>query len=70
VISKPSDIMVVDWQIKTSIEKQFAFCGIYSGNPYQEKEVIDFWEIEIIRRETYNVGVVRNPSLVKEIIEW
>lgn len=67
VISKPTNIAMIDQQLKYSTTKQFVFLGIYSGEYlWKEKITIDGKEVEINR--SYGLGNVWYSSLVPEII--
>jgi len=68
VISKPTDVVVESGQIFHSKEKQFAFLGIYSGEPYQEYSPIALDDLTIIRKSGFNVGIVWYGHLVDEIL--
>ena len=67
VISKPTNIAMIDQQIKYSKIKQFVFLGIYSGEYlWQEKLTVDGKAVEVNR--SYGLGNVWYSSLVPEII--
>ena len=68
VISKPTDVVVEKGQIFHSQEKQFAFLGIYSGEPYQQHQPIEFDDLTLIRKSGFNLGIVWYANLVEEII--
>lgn len=68
VISKPTDVVVENGQVFHSKEKQFAFLGIYSGEPYQEHSPIELDDLTIIRKTGFNVGIVWYGHLVEEIL--
>lgn len=68
VISKPSDVVVENGQIFHSKEKQFAFLGVFSGEPYQSHNPIEFDDLTIIRKSGFNVGIVWYGYLVDEIL--
>ena len=69
VVSKPKDITVKDGKLLMAKEKQFAFLGIYSGEPFYKEPPIESDEMTIILKSTFNVGTVWYGSLVEEIIE-
>ncbi len=69
VISKPSSIAYEGGQIFYNKEKQFAFLGVFSGEPYQEHQPIELDDLTIIRKSGYNVGVVWYSYLIEEIIQ-
>lgn len=68
VISKPTDVVVEDGKVFHSKEKQFAFLGIFSGEPYQAHSPIEFDDLTIIRKTGFNVGIVWYGHLVDEIL--
>jgi hypothetical protein len=68
VISKPTNIAMIDQQIKYSKIKQFVFLGIYSGEYLWEEQVKQKdGSIEIYKR-SYGLGNVWYSSLIPEII--
>lgn len=69
VVTKPSNLAVVDGRIMYAKEKQFSFLGIFSGEPYELEKPIEFEDMVITRRYGYNLGTVWYGSLVDEIIE-
>jgi len=68
VISKPTDVVVENGQVFHAKEKQFAFLGIFSGEPYQAHNPIEFDDLTIIRKTGFNVGIVWYGHLVDEIL--
>ncbi len=68
VVSKPKDLALVDGTLRYSKEKQFAFLGVYSGEPIREHNPIEFDDITIIRKSGFKVGVVWYGHLVEDII--
>lgn len=68
VVSKPRDTAIVNGQMMLAKEKQFAFLGIYSGEPIQEHHPIELDDVTIIRKSGFNVGTVWYGHLVEEII--
>lgn len=68
VLSKPIDFVVEKGKTYYSDEKQFAFLGIFSGEPYQQLPAIELEDITILRKAGYNLGIVWYSSLVEEII--
>lgn len=67
VISKPTNIAMIDYQIKYSKIKQFVFLGIYSGE-YLRKEKITVGGKETEIDGSFGLGNVWYSSLVPEII--
>ena len=68
VLTKPQYIAVIDGNVKYNKDGQYIFLGIYSGEPYIKHNPLEFDDMTIIKRETYNVGIVWYSSLVPEII--
>lgn len=67
VITKPIDFVVIDGKPMYAKEKQFAFLGVYSGEPFIQKEPLELDDITIIRKDTFNVGTVWYAQLVVDI---
>ena len=67
VVSKPTNIALINGRISHSLEKQHAFLGVYSGEPYKEDHPIESDDITIIRRLGYNIGIVWYGNLIEEI---
>ena len=68
VVSKPTDTVVEDGKLFHSKEKQFAFLGVFSGEPLEYEEPVELDDIVIIRKFGYNVGVVWYSDLIEEIV--
>jgi hypothetical protein len=69
VVSRPRDVVVANGQLLINKEgKQFAFLGIFSGEPIQQHHPIELDDMTIIRKSGYNVGVVWYGHLVKDIV--
>jgi hypothetical protein len=68
VVSKPKDIAVLDGAVMFANEKQFAFLGVFSGEPFFEEQPLEFEDLTIIRKLGFNVGIVWYGYLVDEII--
>jgi hypothetical protein len=71
VISKPVSFVIENKQIfeHTSGSKQFAFLGIFSGEPFRQSRPIETDSFTIISKEGYNVGIVWYYHLVTDIIK-
>lgn len=69
VVSKPINIVVREGQVFQASEKQFAFLGIYSGEPFREGRTIEAEDLVIKQKLCFNVGVVWYAWLVEEIID-
>ena len=68
VLSKPTYSIVTDGPIAGSKEAQFAFLGVYSGEPYLHEEPIDLDDITITRKYSFNLGTVWYAELVVDIV--
>ena len=69
VISKPTDLVVKDGKLMSSNEKQFAFLGVYSGEPkYQEAPVV-VGDLTITQSSGFDLGIVWYADLVEKIID-
>lgn len=69
VLTKPNDVVVEDGKIFCSKEKQFAFLGIYSGEPIINRQPIETDDMIIQIKEGFNVGKVWYGFLVDDIIK-
>lgn len=70
VISKPKDFIIEEGQMFHSASKQFAFLGIFSGEPYKiQPKSMEFEDMVIFKKDGFDVGIVWYSSLVIEIIE-
>lgn len=68
VISRPINQLFSKGHIYTAQEKQFAFLGVYSGEPFLQGTPIEFDDFTIIRKDGFNLGVVWYSYLIPEII--
>ena len=69
VLSKPIDVVVKERRMLFSEEKQFAFLGIYSGEPQMHELPMELDDLTIIRKHSFNLGVVWYAELVEETID-
>ena len=69
VVTKPISSIVAEGPMKDKRETQFAFLGIYSGEPFRQQEPIDLDDITIIRKDSFNVGTVWYGKLVVDIVK-
>lgn len=69
VLSKPTNLLLEAGNLFHNSEKQFAFLGVYSGEPYQQHNPIEFEDITIIRKSGFNVGIVWYGHLLEDIIK-
>lgn len=69
VISKPTNIAMIDGNLSHNKTKQFVLLGVYSGEPIYQSRPIEYDGITIIKRESYGLGHVWYSYLIPEIIE-
>jgi hypothetical protein len=69
VVSKPQQLAVHDGQLLYAREKQFAFLGIYSGEPFLEEQPVELGDLIVTRKSGFDVGIVWYGHLVGDIIE-
>ena len=69
VVTKPISLVVAEGPMKGERETQFAFLGVYSGEPFRQQEPIDLDDITIIRKDSFNVGTVWYGKLVVDIVK-
>lgn len=69
VVSKPVGTVIESGQIYEAKTKQFAFLGVFSGEPYRQANAIELENMTIISKEGYNVGIVWYYWLVDETID-
>lgn len=69
VISKPIDFIVEDGKPQYSKEKQFAFLGVFSGEPIEQRPPVELEDLTIIRKSSFNLGIVWYSYLIEEIVE-
>lgn len=69
VITKPSYQAMVAGKPTTFPEKRFALLGVYSGEPIYPRDPVQIdEELTIIKKSSYNLGVVWYSSLIMSII--
>jgi len=68
VLTKPQYVAVIDGNLKYNAEGQYIFLGIYSGEPMRVNRPIELEDMTIIKKDSYNEGIVWYSSLVPEII--
>ncbi len=68
VISKPQHFFTEGGEAYVTDNKQFAFLGIFSGEPVQQQTPIELEDLTIIRKSGYNVGVVWYGQLVSATV--
>ncbi len=69
VLSKPVDIVMKDGRLMYSKEKQFAFLGVYSGDPWVKENPVEIGDLIITRKSGFDLGVVWYADLVEDILE-
>lgn len=68
VISKPTNSVIGKDAMFLSEDKQFAFLGIFSGEPLQISIPVEMDDIIITTKKSFNVGFVWYYYLIPEII--
>ncbi len=68
VISRPINQLFSKGHIYTAQEKQFAFLGVYSGEPFLQSTPIEFDDFTIVRKDGFNLGVVWYSYLIPQIV--
>ena len=68
VISKPIGAVIEDGKLFQAKTKQFAFLGVFSGEPFRRNQPIELENMTIIEKESFNVGIVWYYWLVNETI--
>ena len=69
VISKPIDLIVKDGKLMSSNEKQFAFLGVFSGQPKLQESPVVIGDLTITQSSGFDLGIVWYADLVEEIID-
>ena len=69
VLSKPIDMVIKNGQMMYSKEKQFAFLGIFSGEPWVEENPVEVGDLIITQKSGFDLGVVWYAELVEEILD-
>lgn len=68
VISKPTNIAMIDGKLMRNKVKQFVFLGVYSGEPIQQYNPVEIGDITVVRKSSYGLGNVWYSSLIPDII--
>lgn len=58
VISKPTNIAMIDGKLMRNKVKQFVFLGVYSGEPIQQYNPVEIGDITVVRKSSYGLGNV------------
>ena len=66
VISKPTDLVVKEGKIMLATEKQFAFLGIFSGEPRFQEAPVTVGDLTITQKSGFDLGIVWYAELVEE----
>lgn len=69
VISKPTDTALVNGKMLYNKSKQFAFLGVYSGEPYRKHSPLEFEDFTIIKKDNFNLGNVWYADTVIDIVK-
>lgn len=69
VISKPIDLVVKDGHMMLASEKQFAFLGVFSGEPRFEEAPVVVGDLTITQSSGFDLGIVWYANLVEEVID-
>ncbi len=68
VISKPTNIAMINGSLHFNESKQFIFLGVYSGE-YMHTEELNFEDKKIPIKKSYGLGTVWYSYLIEEIIQ-
>ena len=68
VISKPTNIAMIDGKLMYNKVKQFVLLGVYSGEPIQRYNPVEIGDITVVRKSSYGLGNVWYSSLIHDII--
>lgn len=69
VLTKPQYVAVIDGNLMYNKDGSYIFLGIYSGEPIRQNAPIEFEDMTIIKKDSYNVGNVWYATLVPDIIQ-
>ena len=69
VISKPIDLVVKDQSVMLANEKQFAFLGIFSGEPMFQENPVTIGDLTITQKSGFDLGIVWYAELVEEVLD-
>ena len=69
VVSKPQQFAFDGGQLLRAQEKQFAFLGVFSGEPFLEGEPVELDGMVITKKSGFNLGIVWYGNLVRDLID-
>ena len=69
VLSKPVDLVVRDGRLISSKEKQFAFLGVFSGEPKYEEDPVVIGDLTITQTSGFDLGIAWYAHLVEDILD-
>ena len=70
VISKPTDFVIENGKLMTNNERQFAFLGIFSGEPQRQELPVTVGDLTITQKSGFDLGIVWYADLVEQIIDY
>ena len=70
VISRPTNIVFDKGNLYKNKTKQFAFLGVYSGEPIRRSNPVELGDITITKESGYNLGIVWYGWLIEDIIKY
>ena len=70
VISRPTNIVFDKGDLYQNENKQFAFLGIFSGEPIRTSNPVELGDITITKKSGYNLGIVWYGWLIEDIIKY
>ena len=69
VISKPTNIAIINGNLATNSIKQYVLLGVYSGEPITVSSPIQLDDLTITKRSSYGLGTVWYSSIITDIIK-
>lgn len=69
VISKPTNIAIINGNLAMNSIKQYVLLGVYSGEPITVSSPIQLDDITITKRSSYGLGTAWYSSIITEIIK-
>ena len=68
VLTKPQYVAVINEKLMYNKNGAYIFLGIFSGEPIRKNAPIELEDMTIVKKDSYNVGIVWYSQLVPEII--